>query len=204
MCVSPSRSRAPWCSRLYSFPPSLYLHEKYSIDICHVGKCISSLSLLIRWVDVFCKSTAPFTTSSSVWMSLCLPYSVRPLPRELYLTLCLGNYNRRTTHKPIHLDVVLKCGGDTYCLLREPLSEEGEEKSADEESFDSYSKGSFRWSISPFFEEHTTEKNHSCFQRFQKQPLQKPAALNQHTSSALFWSHISGRRWREKNIESQG
>lgn len=123
-------------------------------------------------------------------VSLCLPYSVRHLPRGLHLALCLGNYNRRTTHKPIHLDVVLKCGGDTYCLLREPLSEEGEEKSADEESLNSHSKES----ISPFFQEHTTEKNHSCFQRFQKQPLQKPAALNQQTSSALFCSHILGRR----------
>lgn len=186
MCVSPSRSRASWCSSLYSFPPSLV----HPWQVLH-------LHLPCRWMyqqfitsyqvsrHILQKHRTLHYLFQGVNVSLFTLLFGR-LPRGLHLTLCLGNYNRRITHKPVHLDVVLKCGGDTYCLLRESLSEEGEEKSAGEESFDSHSKGSFHQSISPFFQEHTTEWNHSCFQRFQKQPLQKPAALNQQTSSVLF------------------
>lgn len=144
-----------------------YIHRKHSISIGQKNEYISMVSLLVRWVEAKCSGrvlplSIPLPVCSFSLLALrCWSPSTR-----LSHTLCLGNPQEG------HPRVFLKCERDTCCLLLgNPYQSKHLFWEIRMSSPSSHIQSSSHWSILPFFQEYTTEKKNSHFQRFQKQQL---------------------------------
>lgn len=133
-------------------------------------------------------------------VSLFAFYSFRSAPSLGVISHpCLGNYNRRTTPQAYSSWCGPEMWGDTHCLLREPLSDEGR-RGRQMRILRILIQRFFSLEHFTFFEEHTTEKNHSCFQ-IDSEMFTKSQLPDQHTPLLHFFGPTSLADGEGKNIE---